>query len=495
MVKKLILICLMGFLVSECEEGYQVSEQETGYQVSENDLDTYENNGEVVSIIVGEQIIIYGDEVAEVPITNTLQVDYICNIGSQSGNNYVITADVSNVGEVWLYINAINAGVVVRQTKTKLIISDKAINSKEISTATFYDWAAKAPSPYSWVSTGGNILTVSGVYLDMSYVDDGTCYYNLIEANGLSEALVNGDTYILKVEIKVAVVAGIRVWNGSGYGAPQFPTSDYAEYTFTFTKNVAGTAFFSIYGMGANENVSIGYIKVYNEASTITIIGNSLVAAGGDDELVKVRSIFDSMTWVGVGTTDIAPNLRESHTGKTYDWLVNHADSPFTKTGVVDIPAYYTDNGLDVPDFIYMRMGVNDAFNQGASEWTDAEKAIWLTDISELIDAFLAHNADLKIIIGLPSISENTGDGWENNYPGNQNQDNYITIIHQIWDAIIETYINYDSRVTIAYAPWGLDRDDGYPKTDDVHTNGVHPDASGYVELGQGLAFALNNLL
>ena len=315
--------------------------------------------GENVPVIIGEELKIYGDTLANIPIVNTLEVTYACGIGLQIGNDFVINA-VSD-DDQYLHITVTNGGVVIRDTISKLVVKAK-------------------------VNTG---------------------------------------------------------------------------------------------------------------SKTLTMIGASIIDQGGDIQFGVIRSIFDSMTWTGIGLTKSAPDLREAYPGKTYDWLVNHADSPFTKAGVVDIPAYYTDNGLSVPDFIYMAMGVNDAFQETDTDWTDAEKAIWLADISELIDAFLAHDGSVQIIVGLMPISENTGAGWENNYPGNTNQDNYIKIIHQMWDAIIETYEGnkYDARVSVAYAPWGLDRDDGYPKTAGVHNNGLHPDESGHLELGEGLAFSLNNLL
>ena len=61
-----------------------------------------------------------------------------------------------------------------------------------------------------------------------------------------------------------------------------------------------------------------------------------------------------------------------------------------------------------------------------------------------------------------------------------------------MWDLIIANFTGfaYGDRVTVAYAPWGFNRTTGYPVCD-----AAHPTASGYIELGQGLAFALNNLL
>ena len=312
--------------------------------------------GEVIPIIVGEEITFFGDEVASVPIINDLSVDYICSVGSQSVNDYTITA--ASEAEISLDIRAYNNGTTIRKTRSLLSIKDK-------------------------VNTG---------------------------------------------------------------------------------------------------------------TKTITIIGNSLVDAGGDDELVQVRAIFDLMTWTGIGLTGIAPNLREGYPGTTYSWMISVEASPFVKAGVVNIPAYYTDNGLAVPDFIYLRQGVNDAFTFG-NGFNDAEQFRWVQRINELVDGFLAHDASVEIIVGMPTSSENTGDGWYASYGDTRDQNEYLRIIGLMRTLIIDTYSDYDVRVHISTAPYFLDRDDGYPKTEGVHNNGVHPDASGYVQLGSGLANVLNNLL
>jgi len=229
---------------------------------------------------------------------------------------------------------------------------------------------------------------------------------------------------------------------------------------------------------------------------TITMIADSL-QSGTPFELDEVRLAFPLMTWTGIGLIGSAPNLREGYPGKTYDWLINHIDSPFTKAGVLDIPAYYTDNGLTVPDFIHMRMGVNEAASRASTGMTRAYLFRWILDIKELVDAFLAHDASVQIFIGMPTSSENTGAGWENNYPGNTNQNRYLSVINAMRREIqLQFHGNrYNSRVWVCWGTWYLDRDEGYPKTDGVHINGVHLDESGYRQYGQGLANDFNNLL
>jgi lysophospholipase L1-like esterase len=352
MMKHLITILLMGYLVTGCEKGYDVISEILGYNVELTDLAGYVDNGEIIPVIVGETIHIFGDAVANTPVVNTLSVEYVCSIGAPSGNDYIITADSGDIGNIYLYIKATNDGVVIRQTRSTLAIKAK-------------------------VNTG---------------------------------------------------------------------------------------------------------------VKTITLLGNSLIDRGGDSELVKIRSIFPGMTWTGIGLTGSAPDLREGYPSRTYEWIVTNPSSPFTKAGALDIPAYYADNGLIVPDFVYMRMGVNTAFSHPPALWTQADSDEWIAWITELVDGFLAHDPNILIVVAIPTSCTTSAAVWEAENPGNPYQDDYITIIHQMGDGIIEAFADYDARVTVGFAQWQLDRTNGY--NDDVHPNG-----DGYDELGEGLANSLNNLL
>jgi hypothetical protein len=134
----------------------------------------------------------------------------------------------------------------------------------EISTASFYDWASKAPSPFDWSNTPNNTLAESGGFLTITYVDNATGgTYNITQANGLSEELINGTYYTIQAQLKATGTVNARVWDGAAYQGTQGLTGSYVVYTFNITKNAAGSAFFTFASMDGSDDVSIGYIKVY----------------------------------------------------------------------------------------------------------------------------------------------------------------------------------------------------------------------------------------
>jgi len=149
-----------------------------------------------------------------------------------------------------------------------------------------------------------------------------------------------------------------------------------------------------------------------------------------------------------------------------------------------------------------MRLGVNACYGCSQISLTEESKNDLLTRetgyAKQLIDAFLAYNENIKIIVGLSTLCENTGAGWNNNYDESvMSQDLYIEWTHRFWNLLISNFDSgvYNNRVSISSEAIFLDRDEGYPKVSGMHVNGVHPDQSGYEQLGIGMACALNKLL
>ena len=111
-----------------------------------------------------------------------------------------------------------------------------------------------------------------------------------------------------------------------------------------------------------------------------------------------------------------------------------------------------------------------------------------------LIDAFLAYDPNLKIILQIPSLTGTTGEAWEIDWGGVLDQDLFIANVHKYWVSFIHEFANgaYKSRVDCNYAPIFLNRTTGYAET---ANSWVHPNQSGYEQLGIGMALAFNKLL
>jgi lysophospholipase L1-like esterase len=314
-----------------------------------------------VSLMVGQEVTIYGDSLVNVPIINSLSVTYTCDIGTQSGNNLTINPVAGNIGDHSLTMRFYNGGVLF-ETKT---------------------------------------ITLS-VYAE----------------------------------------------------AP------------------AGT-------------------------KKILMVGDSLMASGSDYYHTQLDIVLNNCTLIFLGSKGTTTK-HEGIAGYRWDMFAANTlsptyPSPFFKAGVLDIAAYFTDNAIDVPDYVYIMLGVNDTWGHCAvagNGLTDIEITTIINYAKTLIDGFLTYNASLKIILGIPTICDKDGVGWAASYDEvAQGEDLYISNMHKYWLEFITEFANgaYDIRVDCSYEAINLDRAN--------YANGVHPDATGYAQLGMGQALYYNKIL
>jgi lysophospholipase L1-like esterase len=248
-------------------------------------------------------------------------------------------------------------------------------------------------------------------------------------------------------------------------------------------------------------------LKVIGEApfgtKNILMIGDSLMVSGCGNYHTQIDSILDSCAFTFIGTKGTTTK-HEGIAGYTWGMFANNSGSPtfpspFFKAGVLDIAAYFTDNSLADPDYVYIMLGVNDTFGQSYYTnypLTDGEITTILNNAKTLIDGFLAYNASLKIILGVPTLTGIRSTAWNIDYPTYPPpaQDRYIENMHKYQKAFIEEFAGgtYDDRVDCEYSWIGLNRDTGY---NDTANGGVHPNTTGYTMLGSTMTLGYNKQL
>jgi lysophospholipase L1-like esterase len=88
-----------------------------------------------VSLMVGQEVTIYGDTLIAIPIDNPLVVEYTCDIGTQVGNNLVITPEVGDVGDHSLRMVFKNGGYTIEdKTITLTVYAEAALGTKNVLT-------------------------------------------------------------------------------------------------------------------------------------------------------------------------------------------------------------------------------------------------------------------------------------------------------------------------------------------------------------------------
>lgn len=242
------------------------------------------------------------------------------------------------------------------------------------------------------------------------------------------------------------------------------------------------------------------WLTVYEKApigtKKILLIGDSTTGAEAGVASSVTSNLSDlTLTFIGtIGTT----YKNEGYGGASYNGFITGVHGKFYKAPRLNFPAYFSDYSIDIPDYVYIRLGINDTYSfcvDGFGPITDAAITTIINRAKLMCDSILKLNDTIKIILGVPTICENTGAGWAANYDElTAHQDLYISQIHWYWQRLISTFANgvYNSRIDCSYEAINLDRDEGYPKTEGVHTNGLHPDVSGYAQIGNGLSAYIN---
>jgi len=244
------------------------------------------------------------------------------------------------------------------------------------------------------------------------------------------------------------------------------------------------------------------YLSVAAKSTTgslqILPVGDSLTHSGFGNNYYQpeIASILPGLTFTYLGKQNLPDYPNEGHGGATWNRFVNNDQpifdpSPFVKAGVLNVPAYFTDNAIDIPDIVRISLGVNDVFQHCAvagDGLTDAEITTIFTTAKTFIDAFLAVDADLIIILSIPTICDIASSAWIAEYGTTYSQNLFIEGIHKYQQRFVSEFSNgiYNSRVFVSYETIFIDRHN--------YANSVHPNAIGYGEIGAAIAIEINNV-
>jgi lysophospholipase L1-like esterase len=396
------------------------------------------------------------------------------------------------------------------------------INANYFSTSVTFEYGTTISYGSSATATQNPVTgnTNTNISADITGLTSGTMYHYRIKAiNSLGTTYSNDITFTTNLEIPTIIpyfalpTTGITLLVGTKliiYGDALINVPIVNNLIVTYTCDIGNASgnnykINPVAGDIGNHNFTISFKEGSSTIATKTIslavaskvssgnlrilrIGDSTI--GGDAIGFVIDSIIPNATLTYLGTQGTT-RKHEGRGGWGFETFATNALSPFRKAGVLNIPSYFTDNSIPIPDVVYIRLGINDVFGYCASDITDANIKTILSYADNLIDAFLVYNSSLKIIVALPSTCSNVVTGWNADYNGTfYIQDKYIEIIHRFQEALVDKYAGgiYNTRVDCSYEAIMLNRTNGY-------ANGLHPDASGYVALGNGLAPYINNYL
>ena len=210
----------------------------------------------------------------------------------------------------------------------------------------------------------------------------------------------------------------------------------------------------------------------------IVLVGDSLTEDGRYAD--TLASLLPSWTFLGLKTSPYGGTKNEGHSGKTALWFHTDPSSPFVNGGVLDIPNYITQIG-DTPNIVYIMLGINDMINT-----TLLNMSVYIGLFFGHLDALIAawEAAGATVYLGIEPPGNAREDAFWNDYGRIGG-----TITRWRWKQV-HAYMVYQMMITYASrlipCHLGIDLAGGY-----AVLSGVHPQASGYTQVGTQIYNAL----
>lgn len=246
---------------------------------------------------------------------------------------------------------------------------------------------------------------------------------------------------------------------------------------------------------------------------SLLIVGDSLTHATlYPNELARLLSQPGNPGWKMLGThvpKNAGDGVRhEGYGGWTWQRFASHYEpnpdgtyrkqsSPFVFLDAADQPqldvARYFNETADGkrPDVVFFLLGINDCFGADPDEppAIDARIDAMFSHADKLLAGFraAAPDADLAVCVTTPPNARESG--FLANYKGRYHRWGWKRIQHRLVERLLERFPQAaetdgraDSRLFLVPTQLNIDPVDGYPEN-----NGVHPNATGYQQIGSSL--------
>jgi len=239
----------------------------------------------------------------------------------------------------------------------------------------------------------------------------------------------------------------------------------------------------------------------------VLIVGDSLTAASAyPTEVARLLSLPDNPSWTLLGTRKPASTVKgiahEGYGGWTWKAFASRYEpkpepekrkisSPFVFPGAdgkpaLDLPRYFKEscNGQR-PDIVTFLLGINDCFGAKPDDPKAMDATIdgMFKEADTLLAAFrqAVPASDLGVCLTTPPNARESG--FEANYKGKYHRWGWKRIQHRLVERQLERFAGKESqRIFIVPTELNLDPVDGYPDN-----NGVHPNTTGYKQIGASI--------
>lgn len=243
----------------------------------------------------------------------------------------------------------------------------------------------------------------------------------------------------------------------------------------------------------------------------VLVIGDSTTATGTPTQQILDNLAADSTTYATtlIGTQGTGSNKHEGRSGTSISWWYTNASSPMVFAGVFNFAQYLTINSLTMSsgDSVFILLGINDvAGSSGSGTVFGTLLSTMSTKLSAMITSIQAAVSGVKVWVGLTIPPSRSQDSFGTDYGSGNTRDQHAYSVASWRERVL---LDFDGRTgsNIYVAPISLSLDtlNNMSTVSEAanarnatlvtrQSNGVHPAASGYQQIGDCLYCCLMSL-
>jgi len=235
-------------------------------------------------------------------------------------------------------------------------------------------------------------------------------------------------------------------------------------------------------------------------------IGDSLTSGGVyTSELLRLAE-ETGMNLTLIGTKGTAPNLHEGISGKTVDFFFSDYQSPFVFNQTFNFTRYMKKNNYDSVDWVFINLGINDLIYISDDKALEERISSMLYGYRCMINSIRSFDEKIKIGLAVTIPPANSQDAFGRAYGCGQTQWRYKRN-NFIWVKSLINEFKNDREQGVYLVPVNVNLDTEHNMlTETVPVNarnplkvtrqrdGVHPAASGYMQIADMIYYFLRGL-
>jgi len=330
-------------------------------------------------------------------------------------------------------------------------------------------------------SSANSGVTKNVLMIGDSLTQDGTITQTLIDIDA---------TDVMNINLIGTRGTGANKHEGRG----GWTINDYAT---------VGRTFYLFTVSGVTVSPQINSTDYTNNGSTFRVQEISL--SGGSGTLLCERT-------TGSNAPSASGTLTKSNAGLgdatiAFSASATASGNPFWISGALNFPQYLTNNSLATPDYVFIMLGTNDIFGQTADAAAIVVADAALTTLDSLITSIKAVNGSIRVVLIPPPCVSYSQDAFATSYGVGQTRWRAKRNMLLFTKQMVSKYANQEaSRIYLSAASANLDTVNNMQTAASApvnsrstinvtrQNNGVHPAASGYQQIGDGIwAFLKNN--